>query len=316
MTPPRPIGQEHALDTLRQLAHGAQTFLFAGPSGVGRRTAARWFAALLNCDARLDEPCGHCPPCRVWRETGSELLSIQDYREVAAPATTKDGRASQRRQITIDQLVTREEKDADADPLGPWLAMAPTARVRVGVIDGADELGKEAANAFLKTLEEPPAHARIVLIGSGPDALLPTVASRCTVVRFTPVMPDAATWQRFHPHPDLRLGRPNRLTRSAADDDARQSVAALEAALDDSLAATFATLAALQAAWPPDDELVPGFLRERARARGPNTYLACDAALVEAEAANAAYAQRALALKRLALALRRAWHHTAADPID
>ena len=315
MTPPRPIGQEQALVTLRQLAHGtARTFLFAGPDGVGRRTAARWFAALLNCDARLDEPCGRCPPCRVWHETGSELLSIQDYREVAAPATTKDGRPSRRRLIGIDQLVPRQ--DGDPEPLGPWLATAPTAHVRVGVIDGADELGEAAANAFLKTLEEPPARARIVLIGSGPDALLPTVASRCTVVRFTPVMPDADTWQRFHPHPDLRLGRPTRLTRTAADDDARQAVAALEAALDDSLAATFATLASVQAAWPPDDELVPGLLRERARARGPCTYVACDAALVEAEAASAAYAHRALALKRLALALRRAWRQPAGHPID
>ena len=314
MTPPRPIGQEQALVTLRQLTHGAaRTFLFAGPDGVGRRTAARWFAALLNCDARLDEPCGHCPPCHVWRETGSELLSIQDYREVAAPVTTKDGRPSQRRLIGIDQLVPRP--DGDPEPLGPWLATAPTARVRVGVIDGADHLGEAAANAFLKTLEEPPAHARIVLIGSGPDALLPTVASRCTVVRFTPVMPDADTWQRFHPHPDLRLGRPTRLSRTAADDDARQAVAALEAALDDSLAATFATLAAVQAAWPPDDELVPGLLRERARARGPRAYVACDAALVEAEAASAAYAHRALALKRLALALRRAWRQPAGHPI-
>src|SRR5690606_39542988 len=70
--------------------------------------------------------------------------------------------------------------------LGPWLALRPVGRWRVGVIDRAETLTEEAANAFLKTLEEPPSRSVIILIAPGPDALLATVASRCTVVRLKP----------------------------------------------------------------------------------------------------------------------------------
>ncbi len=304
MSPPRPVSQEAALDTLRRLARaGTRTLLFAGPDGVGRRAAARWFAALLNCRAAGDEPCGSCAECGAWRQADGSLRWVRDYREVSAATTTKEGRAARRPTITIDQLVPRA--GGDHDPLGPWLASAPSARVRVAVIDGADELGEGAANAFLKTLEEPPSHARIVLVAPGPDTLLPTVASRCTVVRFKPVPADAETVRRFHPHPALRLGRPASLLE--ASDEARSAVSAFEASLHGSLAETFEGLKALIEVWQSGE--VPGMLRERARARGAATYLACDAALEEAEAASSAYAHRALVFKRLALALRSAWRH-------
>lgn len=311
----RPAGQEQALEALRRLAgSAARTFLFAGPGGVGRRAAARWFAALLNCEGGLDEPCGRCPRCQSWRDADEGLVSIEDYRELAAPATTRDGKPTRRRVIGIDQLVPRE--GGDPDPLGPWLAAPPRARVRVGVIDGADELGEAAANAFLKTLEEPPAHARIVLIGSGPDALLPTVASRCTVVRFKPVAPDAATSRSVQAHATLRLGSVGRLLLQRPDDDAVCSaVDVLVASLGGSLGGTFAAVTHLQELWPPGDELVPALLRERARSHGYRGYLACDAALSQLEAASAAYAHRRLALKRFALALRRAWRQPPGEPL-
>ena len=184
------------------------------------------------------------------------------------------------------------------------------------MIDDADQLGEAAANAFLKTLEEPPEHARIVLIAPGPDTLLATVASRCTVVRFKPVMPDAAARERLGPHPALRLGTPVALGAPQPHEvAARTAVGELVATLENSLATTFATLPALQEAWPAGDELVPGLLREHARSRGPAAYLACDAALEGAEAASAAYAHRGLLLKRLALALRRAWRQTPGPPL-
>lgn len=310
MIPPPPTGQDAALSALRELAHGAAgTLLFAGPDGVGRRQAARWWAALLCCEARFDDPCGRCRSCLRWRDAEPGLVSLEDYREIAAPSMTKDGKPVRRRQITIDQLVERE--GGDPDPLGPWLRAAPRSRLRVAVIDGADELGEAAANAFLKMLEEPPAHARIVLVAAGPDALLPTVASRCTVVRFRPVSVDADTWRRVGAHPALRLGRPARLGDAAEEAAVRSAVERFVASLTDTLGETFSALASLQEVWPPDDERVPGLLREAARARGAASYLACDEALERCDEASAAYAHRALVLKRLALSLRSAWHaHT------
>lgn len=306
MSVPRPIGQEAALDALRDLATvGTRSFVFAGPAGVGRRAAARWFAAYLNCRVGQGEPCGACEPCLTWRDVDDGLLSLQDYRELAAPATTRDGRPTRRRLITIDQLVERQ--DGDPDPLVPWLARPPAERVRVGVVDGADDLGEAAANAFLKTLEEPPSAAVIVLVATGPDALLPTVASRCAVVRFAPVSPDPATWRHHHPHPALRLGRPSRLRDDEATDAARRAVAAFTEALPTSLGDTFAALGDLHDAWERDAELVPGLLREAARARGAAVYAVCDAELERVEAAGSHFVHRALTLKRLALALRGAW---------
>ena len=320
MSVPRPNGQDEALATLRRLASGAaRTFLFAGPEGVGRRLAARWLAALLNCVAGgvaggASEPCGACAACRLWDDAAEGLVSIRDYREVAAASTTREGRLARQRQITIDQLVPR--RDGDPDPLGPWLVAPPSGRVRVALIDAADQLGEAAANAFLKTLEEPPEHARIVLVAPGPDTLLATVASRCTVVRFKPVMPGSADRERLGSHPAVRLGTPAAIRSQEPHElAARAAVDDLVTTFGTSLAATFAALAALQEAWPAGDGLVPGLLRERARSHGPAAYLACDAALEATEAASAAYAHRGLLLKRLALELRHAWREPPGAPL-
>jgi DNA polymerase III subunit delta' len=307
---PAPIGQEAALEALRQLAAAgsARTLLFAGPDGVGRRVAARWYAALLNCAEGRRDPCGRCPSCRTFLPDEDGRIVSVDHREVAPPTSTREGRPARRRQIGIDLLVRRE--GGDPDPLQPWLLAPPRYRARVAVIDGADALTENAANAFLKTLEEPPSHAVIVLVAPGPDALLATVASRCTVVRFKPVEADPGDWDALHPHPALRLGRPGPLRRAATDPAvaaARAAVARLVEALDGDLGTAFAALEPLAEAWPPGGDLVPGMLREHARARSAAAYLSVDAALVEAERALAAYAHRGVTLKRLALALRAAW---------
>jgi hypothetical protein len=305
---PMPFGQDEALATLRRLdPTAARTLLFAGPGGVGRRLTARWYAALVNCDAGLDDPCGRCASCQTYRSGEGGALAASDYREIAAPSTTRDGRVARRLQIPIDLLVARE--GGHPEPLGPWLTTPPRHRRRVGVVDGAELLTESAANAFLKTLEEPPQHASIILIAPGPDALLPTVASRCVTVRFRPVAADDTAWSVYAPHPAVRLGLPGplrALAHDAAFATARESVASFVTALDGGLDDTFAALAALDAAWEGGD-VVPGMLREHARRRGAAAYVAADAAIDAAERALAAYAHRGLVLKHLALDLRRAW---------
>lgn len=307
----RPEGQDAALDVLRQLAargeRAPRTLLLAGPEGVGRRAVARWYATLLNCAAGLDDPCGRCAACRAMGPDADGRIASTDYLEVTPAATTRDGRAARRPQVRIDQLVPRERSDVD-EPLGPWLARPPAYRHRVGVIVRAEALTEEAANAFLTTLEAPPRHATVVLVASGPDALLPTVASRCTVVRLLPAEAPPAVRERLAPHPALRLGRPDAWRAALADAGAsaarRAAVDAFMAALDGELGDAFAAAEALADHWPHGDDEVPGLLREAWRGRGPEAYVRGDAATAALEEAWAAYAHRDLALRAWVLELR------------
>lgn len=306
-----PEGQDAALAALRALAargdDAPRTLLLAGPDGVGRRDVARWYAALRGCAANLDDPCGRCPACRSLLPDADGVVDAADYREVGPAITTRDGKPARRPQLRIDQLVPRERSDVD-DPLGTWLARPPAFRHRVGTIVRAETLTEEAANAFLTTLEAPPRHASLVLIAPGPDALLPTVASRCAVVRLKPADAPAAVRSRLAPHPALRLGRPA-AWRSALADEAstaakRAAVDGFVAALPGDLADAFAAAEALAAAWPTGDDEMPGLLREAFRSRGSLAYVHGDAATADLEEAWGAYAHRELALRRWVLSLR------------
>jgi DNA polymerase III subunit delta' len=308
---PDPEGQDGALAMLRAFAAAEatapRTLLLAGPEGVGRRAVARWYASLRNCEARLDDPCGRCAACRDHAADADGTIGSPDYREVAPAAATRDGKPTRRPQLRIDQLVRRER--GDDDPLGPWLQRPPMRRHRVGVIDRAETLTEEAANAFLKILEEPPRHATVILVAAGPDALLPTVASRCAIVRLVPAVASAAIRDALAPHPALRLGRPGAWRAALADPTAtahkRAAVANLLDALHGDLSTAFAAAEALAERWTPGDDEVPGLLREAWRGRGAAAYVAGDEATAALERAWAAYAQRDLALRAWVLRLRR-----------
>ena len=309
---PTPMGQDAVLMALRSMASAERdaprTLLLAGPVGVGRRAVARWYAALRNCEARLDDPCGRCPACRDHAPDADGLVRAPDYREIGPATTTRDGKPARRPQLRIEQLVPRER--SESEPLGPWLQRPPVRRHRVGVIDHAESLTDEAANAFLKTLEDPPARATIILIAEGPDALLPTVASRCTTLRLVPAEAPPEVRAALAPHPALRLGRPGAWQAALADPETtahrRAAVEGLLDAVRGDLAGAFAAADALAEVWPPGDAEVPGLLREAWRAGGHAAYLSGDAATTALEAAWAAYAQRDLALRAWVLELRRA----------
>jgi DNA polymerase III subunit delta' len=303
-------GARAALATLREFAargrDAPRTLLLAGPEGVGRRDVARWYAALRNCAARLDDPCGRCAACRTFVTDPDGAIPSSDYREVGPATTTQAGKEARRPQIRLDQLVARER--GDPDPLGPWLARAPNMTHRVGVIDRAETMTEEAANAFLKVLEQPPAHATILLIAPGPDALIATVASRCAVVRLPPATPDDDVRAALAPHPALRLGRASAWRAALADPQTteakRAAVAAFVAAMHDDLASAFAAAETLAEQFPALDAETPGLLREAWRAEGAACYAICDAALSRLEADWAAYAPRDLALRAFVLTIR------------
>lgn len=142
--------------------------LFVGPDGVGKRTFARTLAQALLCERNPEvmlEPCGACPGC-VQVEAGTH----PDLLEVARP--------DQRQELPIQVI-----RDLCAE-----FGLKPARGLRkIAIVDDLDDMNDEAANAFLKTLEEPPPGAVLILIGTSAELQLETVVSRCQVIRFDPL---------------------------------------------------------------------------------------------------------------------------------
>ncbi|HET6922392.1 MAG TPA: DNA polymerase III subunit delta' [Anaeromyxobacteraceae bacterium] len=185
------IGQERALDSLRgALGRGAlhHAYLFAGPEGVGKGTAARLLAQAANCEraggqgtpAPVD-PCGECLPCRkIARGVHPDVVAVAEERAMARAGTwePRSGRAPSR-DIVVDQIRDLVDRRLSLRRL--------EARRRFVILDPADAMNPQAQNALLKTLEEPPDDTTLVLVAAEADALLPTVRSRCLRVPFRPL---------------------------------------------------------------------------------------------------------------------------------
>jgi len=146
--------------------------LFTGAPGIGKALLARRLAGRLACTAADDrQPCGECHGCRqVLAGTHPDLLAI------AAPDRSR--KETRKKEIGIDEA--RELKRFAQ-------LHAVAARRKMAIVDDADRLSIAAQNALLKTLEEPPGQALIVLCTAAPGALLPTVRSRCQRVLCRPL---------------------------------------------------------------------------------------------------------------------------------
>ncbi len=167
------VGQEHVVQALSNaLTQGRlhHAYLFTGTRGIGKTTVSRILAKSLNCTG-VDgnggitaEPCGLCQAC-----TEIDADRFIDYIELDA--------ASNR---GIDEVRDMIERAAYKPGVG---------RFKVFMIDEAHQLTKEAFNALLKTLEEPPDYLKFVLATTDPDKMLPTVLSRCLQFNLRPMAP-------------------------------------------------------------------------------------------------------------------------------
>ena len=159
------VGQSSITDTLQNALSKeklAQAFLFCGPRGVGKTTCARILAKTINClnPTNNNEACNECQNCTSFIEGSS--LNIHEL-----DAASHNG---------VDDIKSLQEQVRMAPQMGDY---------NVFIIDEVHMLSSSAFNAFLKTLEEPPAHAIFILATTERHKILPTILSRCQIFNFS-----------------------------------------------------------------------------------------------------------------------------------
>lgn len=159
------VGQKSITSTLKNAIknnHLAQAFLFTGPRGVGKTTCARILAKTINCQNLSEniEACNECAPCVSFNNSNSFNVHELD----AASNNSVDGIRSLVDQVRIPPHV---------------------GKYKVYIIDEVHMLSQAAFNAFLKTLEEPPAYAKFILATTERHKIIPTILSRCQIFDFS-----------------------------------------------------------------------------------------------------------------------------------
>jgi DNA polymerase-3 subunit delta' len=211
----RILDQHRVVDTLRRsLAQDrvAHAYLLHGPDGVGKRAVAHEMARALQCPEQQEEACEACPTCRKtrrmvhpdvhvhlphpWsqesdrdeedmgkriRRLGENPYAAVDY--VRRPSLSDPSETSnQQVYYRIDQV--------RQDVIQPMSLARGEGKYKVNILIDAEKMREEAANAFLKLLEEPPPQTVFLLTTSRPEQLLPTILSRCQRLRFDPLLPE------------------------------------------------------------------------------------------------------------------------------
>ena len=164
------VGQDSIITTLKNAIkndHLAQSFLFCGPRGVGKTTCARILAKTINCENLTDdiEACDECESCISYKE--SSLFNIF---ELDAASNN-----------SVDDIRTLVDQVRIPPQIGKY---------KVYIIDEVHMLSTQAFNAFLKTLEEPPAYVKFILATTERHKIIPTILSRCQIYNFRSISVD------------------------------------------------------------------------------------------------------------------------------
>ncbi|HXO45466.1 MAG TPA: NACHT domain-containing protein [Candidatus Cybelea sp.] len=199
------LGNARIVSALRgMLSRGRvpSALLFTGPRGIGKYTLARMFAQAANCERLQDDFCGVCPTCL-------RIARLADPAPLVEAGLAERGEAADAAAVERMPLILETHPDVWLIVPDPVRLRTPVARpvIRVGqlravqraayfkpqgrrrvfILDGADTMRWNDADLFLKILEEPPESATLILLAATPDALLPTIRSRCLQFHFAPV---------------------------------------------------------------------------------------------------------------------------------
>ncbi len=191
-----------ALQSMLRRERVPNALLFTGPRGIGKYTLARMFAQAANCERLKDDFCGECSSCVRISQLADPLPLIQT-------GLTERGESADAAAVERTPLILQTHPDVwliVPDPVRlktpvarPMIRVSqlravqraayfqPQGRRRVFILDGADTMHSKDADLFLKILEEPPPSATLILIAPTPEAMQPTIRSRCLQFHFAPV---------------------------------------------------------------------------------------------------------------------------------
>jgi DNA polymerase-3 subunit delta' len=174
------LSQQRLRDSMLAARLPHSSLLLSTP-GLGAEHLANWMAALALCESRTERPCGVCTSCSLLRSD-----SHPDYYLVRLEEDAK--------QIKVDQI---------RELIGSLTLKSYRGGYKVAIIEGAEALNANGANAFLKTLEEPSADTMLIMIAKPSHRLPATIASRCLRLALRPPPKDAAVaWLKAHGRPD------------------------------------------------------------------------------------------------------------------
>jgi DNA polymerase III subunit delta' len=179
----RLAGNERVKELLKRMLESGRVpgaLLFTGPDGVGKKLFAIELAKALNCRSPKGlEACDECSACtRIAKFNYPQSDKIEDWELIRSDHADVAMVMAPKRVLRVDQM-RAIERESNYRPF--------EGKARVFLVEEADKLNEQSANALLKTLEEPPHSSHIILITSRPAMLLATVRSRCQTVQFSPL---------------------------------------------------------------------------------------------------------------------------------